>query len=190
MTKHVLQNRSLLFLPAAFLLALPAYSITISSSISPSTLLEPDQSITYSGPSQSVTPGTAASPDVISAFGAFQSTATPTGGPTLTFTFDVNPQGMAAVPFSGTFAPGTDSISITGSGVDLVGGIDYATITVGNTTYGVQDSVTINPNKTVAISGIVYQTPIPEPSTDLICGLGLALVAGIAARRRLTRPRS
>lgn len=181
--------RSLLFLSFVMLglMAVPGLctTITVSSSVSPNPLLLPDQTLTYLGTNnQAVTVASG-----VFTLGSFASVLGTNPTPTTSFTLTVTDSVDAnALNFAGTFSVigGNDTLSFTGTGTEVIGGVTFATITDTGYVYGIQQSDTVNSGKgTLVISSIV--SSLPEPASCLMCGLGLLGFASVLRTRRKGR---
>jgi hypothetical protein len=184
MTQLLLRHRLSLSFAVFALMAVPGVcaTITVSSSLSPNPLLLPDQTLAYLGNNnQSVTVGSGTF-----TLGSFQSTITTNPTPTPSFTLTLT-DSVDATPlvFKGSFAVvgGNDTLSLSGTGTETIGGVTFATIADAGYLYGVQQSTVVNLGKgTPVISSIVAS--VPEPAAFFLCGLGLLAFAGVRRNRR------
>ena len=179
-----------IFAPALFLIfGISSYatSITVTSSISPSSVQEFGQTLAYAGSNPSATIG---GPAVnLGTFNSTPSTNTTSNNfsllvNSLTFTVDATAGGSIGSP--------ADVLTFVGTGTENVGGVQYATVQSGGDIFGVciADAVTgicsssgeVNYGKGTAISVLV--TALPEPGTNLMAGLGMGLLLVMILWRR------
>lgn len=194
MQKQSFRPQKLIWASAALLTVLPAYSatITIGSSMTPSSVLPSGQSVafTYVPSNGNVTPD--GGPFTLGNFGPSTSmnpTLTSSFTLALTDSLDANVLDFDAT-YTITTPSGTPVVNVTINNGTDVGG--YATLDDDGYAFGVQQSFSFDLGKTFALQADVSSATVdtPEPGTYPLVTFGAAGLLGLAWYRRNTRQRS